>query len=385
LQSIHRADSLEPNSNQAARRKPHLKRLGVLLLLLLALAFALRALFFTGPAAPPMALPDARIVDMHVHLAGYGNGGSGCYVSPRLRDNYRFDFYLKGFDTSRAELERYGDQVVVDRIAAKLKASRHVDAAVLLALDGVIDAGGELDRVRTEIYIPNDYVARQVRRYPDVFFFGASVNPYRKDALQRLELAKQQGAVLVKWIPNIQYIDPADPRLVPFYRKLRELNLPLLSHAGQDRSFSSAQDAYGDPERLRLPLSLGVTVIAAHIATTGSSAGEDNFQRILPMFSQYPNLYADISSLTQLNKLGFLNQALRAPQLKGRLLYGTDFPLSDMVLTSAWYFPLNLTLAEMWAIQAIPNHWDRDVALKQALGVSPDVFARSAEILGISP
>ncbi|MEQ1662182.1 MAG: amidohydrolase family protein [Thiobacillus sp.] len=330
-------------------------------------------------------MPDAKIVDMHVHIAGYGNGGSGCYVAPRLLDNFRFDFYLRGFDVTRAELERDGDQVVVDKIAAKLKASQHVDAAVLLALDGAMDAMGEFDHTRTEVYIPNDYVAAQVRRYPDIFYFGASVNPYRKDALQRLEAAKRQGAVLVKWIPNIQHIDPADPRLIPFYRKLVELKLPLLSHTGQERSFSNANDAYGDPLRLELPLSLGVTVIAGHIATTGSSAGEDNFQRIQPLFSRYPRLYADISSLTQINKLGFIQQALRMPSLKGRLLYGTDFPLSDMVLTSAWYFPLNLTLAQMQTIAVIPNHWDRDVALKQALGVQPDVFARSARLLELAP
>lgn len=34
-------------------------------------------------------------------------------------------------------------------------------------------------------------------------------------------------------------------------------------------------------------------------------------------------------------------------------------------------------------INAIPNHWDRDVALKQALGVPPEAFARSAAVLGI--
>lgn len=365
--------------------KHRLRQASVLLLVLFGLAFVLRALSFAGPAAPPRALPDAKIVDMHVHLAGYGNGGSGCYVAPRLLENYRFDFYLRGFDVTRAELERDGDQVVVDKIAAKLQASRHVDAAVLLALDGAINTAGELDRARTEVYIPNDYVAAQVRRYPAIFYFGASINPYRKDALQRLEQAKQQGAVLVKWIPNIQHIDPADPRLIPFYRKLVELKLPLLSHTGQERSFSSAHDAYGDPRRLALPLSQGVTVIAGHIATTGDSEGEDNFQRIQLMFAQYPNLYADISSLTQLNKLGFIQQALRAPQLKGRLLYGTDFPLSDMALTSAWYFPLNLTLTQMQSIASIKNNWDRDVALKQALGVSPDVFSRSASLLGLAP
>lgn len=357
----------------------------VFLLLLAGLLLGLRAVLFTGPAMPPAPLPVTRIVDMHVHLAGIGSGGSGCYVSPRLGDNYRFDFYLAGFDTSREELTQQGDQVVADRIAAKLRASRHVGGAVLLALDGVIDARGELDRARTEVYIPNDYVLRQVRRYPDVFYFGASVHPYRRDALQRLTEAKRNGAVLVKWIPNIQHIDPADPRLIPFYRKLVELDLPLLSHTGQERSFSGARDEYGDPQRLALPLSLGVTVIAGHIATTGHNAGEDNFQRILPMFARYPNLYTDISSLTQINKLGYLDRALRQPELRGRLLYGSDYPLSDMILTSAWYFPLNLTLAEMRRIQGIANHWDRDVALKQALGVGPDVFARSAQLLKLAP
>jgi predicted TIM-barrel fold metal-dependent hydrolase len=362
----------------------HGKRLAGLLVLLTAAAMAARAAYFTGPAAAPAPLPATRVVDMHVHLAGIGGGGSGCYVSPRLRDNYRFDFYLAGFGTSREELAQRGDAVVVDRIAATLRAARHVDAAVLLALDGAVDDAGEFDRTRTEVYIPNDYVMRQARRYPDVFYFGASVHPYRKDALQRLAEAKRNGAVLIKWIPNIQHIDPADPKLVPFYRKLVELDLPLLSHTGQENSFSGARDEYGDPQRLALPLSLGVTVIAGHIATTGHNAGEDNFNRILPMFARYPDLYTDISSLTQINKLGYLDRALRRPELRGRLLYGSDYPLSDMILTSAWYFPLNLTLAEMRRIQGIVNHWDRDVALKQALGVGPDVFARSAQLLKLA-
>ncbi|MDD5393522.1 MAG: amidohydrolase family protein [Thiothrix sp.] len=355
----------------------------VLLLGMMVVALLLREALFSGPVVPPAALPTGKIVDMHAHIAGYGNGGSGCYVSPALRANFRFDQYLSGFGVTRKEVEAHGDQVVVDKIAARLQASSSVDAAVLLALDGVVDAKGELDLPRTEVYIPNAYVAAQVQRYPKLFYFGASINPYRKDALQRLETAKRQGAVLVKWIPNIQQIDPADPQLTPFYLKMRELHLPLLSHTGQEQAFSNANDAFGDPRRLALPLSLGVTVIAGHVATTGMSAGEDNYQRILPMFAQYPTLYADISSLTQINKLGFMGKALQEPRLKGRLLYGSDFPMSNMILSSAWYFPLNLSKDDMHRINSIPNHWDRDVALKQALGVPPDVFARSAQVLGL--
>lgn len=364
-----------------------LKRLLVglagLLLVSIAVLLLAREALFSGAILPPAPLPEGKIVDMHVHIAGIGAGGSGCYVSPALQENFRFAQYLAGFGVTRHELQEHGDAVAVDKIAARLRSSTHVQGAVLLALDGVVDAHGALDLPRTEVYIPNAYVAAQVRRYPDLFYFGASINPYRKDALVQLEQAKRDGAVLVKWIPNIQHIDPADPQLVPFYRKLRELGLPLLSHTGQERSFSSANDAFGDPRRLELPLSLGVTVIAGHIATTGMNHGEANYQRILPMFAQYPNLYADISSLTQINKLGYMAKALREPRLQGRLLYGSDFPLSNMILTSAWYFPLNLGKDEMHRINAIPNHWDRDVALKQALGVPPEVFTRSAVVLGI--
>ncbi len=54
---------------------------------------------------------------------------------------------------------------------------------------------------------------------------------------------------------------------------------------------------------LELPLSLGVTVIAAHIASTGKNNGKGKFERLLPLFQRFEYLYTDISSLTQINKL----------------------------------------------------------------------------------
>ena len=84
------------------------------------------------------------------------------------------------------------------------------------------------------------------------------------------------------------YIDPGDERIVPFYERMIALDLPLLTHAGNERSFAHANDDYGDPLRLRLPLEVGVTVIAAHVATTGSIDGERNFDRLLPLFIEFP-------------------------------------------------------------------------------------------------
>jgi predicted TIM-barrel fold metal-dependent hydrolase len=346
------------------------------------LACVARLIFFSGPAMQPSDLPVQKIVDLHVHAAGIGAGGSGCYVSDTIKDSYKFDIYLSAFSISKQELERVGDQVVFKKLSEKLAQSSHVGTAVVLALDGVIDQQGQLDLSQTEIYIPNQFVAKHTAKY-DNLLFGASINPYRPDALQRLDQVKQQGAQLIKWIPSIQLIDPGDSKIKAFYQKMIDLDLPLLTHTGQEKSFTKAQDDLADPLRLKLPLSMGVTVIAAHIATTGETQGEDNMQRILPMFVEYPNLYADISSLTQINKLGYLNRALADPRVKGRLLYGSDFPLINMVLVSAYYFPLNLKLEQMMAINNVENVWDRDIELKQALGVQPDVFARTSRILNL--
>lgn len=330
----------------------------------------------------PAGTSDSGYVDMHVHTAGIGAGGSGAFINREMRESFRFPIYLGAFGVDEEELETEGDAVVIDKISAQVAASRRVDMAVVLALDGVVDAEGNLDREATQVYLPNAFVASETRRH-DNLCFGASVNPHRRDALQRLREAKAQGALLVKWIPNIMDIDPADETITRFYEELVALDLPLLSHAGQERSFAHARDEYGDPRRLALPLSVGVTVIAAHIGTTGTSEGEDNFERILPMFERYPNLLADISSLTQVNKLGFLKQALSVPGLDERLIYGTDWPLQFFPLVSPYFHVDHIGLAAAKSIDAIDNRWDRDVALKEAFGTPRHVFARTAALLDV--
>ncbi len=340
-------------------------------------------LFSAGPYRPVEPLPP-DIVDMHCHVAGIGAGNSGCFISRELRKSWRFRVYLRAFGVSRSELEKEGDNLIADRVAQLLARSRFVKKAVVLALDGVVGKDGMLDRNRTEIYVPNEFVAGAVARHRNLLF-GASVNPYRKDALERLTRVKAQGAVLVKWIPSVMEIDPADPRLKPFYLKLVELDLPLLTHAGQERSFSSALDNLCDPDRLRLPLSLGVKVIAAHIASTGKYQGERSSDRLARLMREYPNLYSDVSSLTQINKHGYLKEALTRREFKGRLLYGTDFPLVDTALVSPWYYAIRLSPKQLLTISRTLNPWDADVLLKHSLGTPADVFSRSGQMLAQDP
>jgi hypothetical protein len=293
---------------------------------------------------------------------------------------WRFSIYLRSFGVTQEEVLKDGDGLIGDRISETLAQSRHVSRAVLLALDGVVDSDGNLDTNRTEVYVPNEFVAEMAARHTNLLF-GASVNPYRRDALDRLEWAKAHGAALVKWIPPIMEIDPADPKLAPFYRKMAELKLPLLSHTGMEKSFSRATEELGDPEKLRLPLSLGVTVVAAHIAAAQKYHGERGPDRLARLMGEFPNLYADISALTQFDRQGALKEALTRPEFSGRLVYGTDYPLINTLMVSPWY-SWRLSLAEKFSIWRIKNPWDRDVMMKHDLGVPTDIFARSATMFG---
>lgn len=371
---------MSPPNTDRSRARRWVRRVFAAAGLTIAGLLAARTLLFHGPCQPPAALPQAPIVDFHCHAAGIGAGNSGCHISPALRSNFRFHAYLQAFGVTEKELEQEGDSLLLDRLSARIAQSRHLGAAVVLAMDGVVDEKGELDLVRTEVYVPNDFIAEGARRHTNLIF-GASINPYRRDALERLDDCARRGAVLVKWIPSIMAIDPADPRLIPFYQRLRQHQLVLLTHTGGERSFTHAHDELADPARLRLPLEQGVVVIAAHAAAGSNRPDAPVFDVLRRMMKEFPNLYADISALTQVNRLGKLDEVLKAAECRGRLVYGSDFPLINTALVSPWYFPLHLTLSQCWGIAAQENAWDRDIELKRALGVSADIFARGEDLV----
>lgn len=175
-------------------------------------------------------------------------------------------------------------------------------------------------------------------------------------------------------MPIIQNIDPSAERHRAYYEKLVELDLPLLTHVGDEDSFTKTNNALGDPHLLRLPLECGVRVIAAHVASSGESEGQDNVQRLLEMMPEFPNLFADISTLTQINRKKHLHFVLNDPRLEGRLMYGTDYPLTNTPLVTSLQFFMNLSLRQIWDILRTRNSWDRDVKLKAALGTRSEVF-----------
>ena len=328
-------------------------------------------------------MQKSPVIDIHCHGAGIGAGNSGCHIAKRLQKSWKFRYYLKAFGVTLEQLEREGDMLVMHCLSEQLAASLSVDKAVIFALDGVIDSQGRLDKHRTELFIPDSFIEQACRKYSNLLF-GASINPWRHDALECLDKAAASGAVLLKWLPSIQGIDPAHPDLIPFYRRMADLKLPLLSHTGEEASFTKADNSLADPERLRLPLEQGVTVIAAHCASNGRNAGQHNFDRFLALMQCHENFHGDISALTQINRLGQLQRVLRYPEWHSRLHYGTDMPLPRTGLTSPWFQLGRLPMSTIRRLAALKNPWDQDLQLKLALGMPSAVLNNTARLLRLT-
>jgi hypothetical protein len=221
---------------------------------------------------------------------------------------------------------RGSNQKYVNRLLEELRRSQYIGKAILLAMDGAYQANGRLDLEKTDLLVSNDYVLRTARTYPKEFLPGVSINPQRRDAIDELDRCVEAGAHLVKALPNAQGFDPADRGFIAFYQRLAKHKIPFLSHSGYEFTLLGNDQSAGDPNRLRLALEQGVTVIAAHGCSTGLILYEKYYRTFLDLAAQYPNFFADVSALTLPSRFGMLLRLRRHPELSSRLLFGTDYP-----------------------------------------------------------
>ncbi len=299
-------------------------------------------------AAAWEGLDPSRVVDVHVHLVGLGAGGTGCRIHPDAGSPTSPLRWLKTHvykDAAGIWDEARADAVYVERLVDLARAPAVHGRYLLLAFDEHYTPAGKPDPARTELYTPNDYLLAVCRDHPDLFLPGCSIHPYRADALDELSRCQEQGAVAVKWLPNAMGIDPADRRCDPFYARMHELGLALLTHTGEEQAVHAEEaQELGNPLRLRRALDHGLTVIAAHCASLGESAdldaapGADGarprassyalFRRLLSE-QRRGRLVGGLSALTQANRCGepLAETIVAARDLEGQLANGSDYPL----------------------------------------------------------
>jgi uncharacterized protein len=352
------------------------------------------------------------IVDVHVHMAGVGDeeyDGEKCHLSREFKATLGFKLMLLLNGQSEENLT---DEEIRKTMLGTVYASEDVDKVVLLAMDRVYDSGGhplpDDDGLpeKTQFYTPNEYIAKLAAAHPDKVLFGASVHPDRPDAVEALEKVKDQGAVLVKWLPSSQGIDPMRARYRSFYRKLADLKLPLLCHAGAEHSIP-VPIARGDDDSWKkdewkytmlnradavVPaLEEGVTVIAAHCSLPIWNSDPDyTHEFIRLMYTAKENgwdLFADLSALALPRlicpkRYKSVKRVVQETGIHDRLLLGSDFPV--MVGSVLPELSDGLDLTDIKDLLGTSNPLDRNIRALRSLGFPQEVFERTAKVLGLA-
>ncbi|HEY8666557.1 MAG TPA: amidohydrolase family protein [Tepidisphaeraceae bacterium] len=313
------------------------------------------------------------IVDCHVHIcAATPAHGS---MSPRLLNSipFRFMRWHFGLAGNDAATERE-----LEKIAARtIDETPGLDAAVMLAFDAVHTPDGYLDAENTHLYVKNDYVIELAGRYPKMLF-GASIHPYRKDAVAELERCVAAGAVLMKWLPIVQNFDPASERCIPFYEALAHHRLPLLSHTGGEQSLPSLDKSVASPMLLEPALRRGVTVIAAHCGTRSKPGETSYLQEFVQLAHRYENFYGDTSALNLPARWYAFDTILKDKVVRDKLVHGSDWPIISLPS------PSRVGWSNVWELMAEANWMRRDVLIKRQLAFDDAYWHRAATLLRIA-
>lgn len=304
----------------------------------------------------------AGTLDVHLHLFGKGDGGSGCRLSKATSEGPLFQLLagkLRIYQRAKTIDEGY-----VLALAEHLQKSG-LNKGVVLAQDAVYDRHGKPDWGKTPFYVPNDYLFQVVGRFPRWMIPCVSINPRRADAMVELQRCATKGAQVLKIHPPTQGVDLLEKRYAPFFRRCAELKVVVMVHTGHEHSAPIISAALANPRKLALALEEGCTVVACHCGTGWPTDRLDMLPDFLAMVRKYKNLWGDTSVLGSAGRVRDMSRLLADDEAKDRLLHGSDFPFPATPLA----FVGTLGVPEAARLQAMENLIEQDFALKDALGI----------------
>jgi uncharacterized protein len=312
-------------------------------------------------------------LDIHVHLFGIGEGGTGCRMSKSITDGLQFQFLVLALrlrEKGKTLDERY-EQVLVAQVQGS-----GLSKAAILGQDAVYDRQGKPEWDRTSFYVPNEYVFGVVARHPEMLVLCPSINPLRADALEELARCHERGTRLFKIHPPTQGVDIADPKHAAFFRRSAELEMVVLVHTGHEHSAPVVDKHLASPRRLELALEQGCTVVACHAGTGWTTDAPDQLPEFLALLKRYPNLWGDTSVLGTAGRVRDFTRLLEEPLVRDRLLHGSDFPFP----AAPTAFAARIGEDAARQIDREKNWLKKDLDLKEALGVGLDSAKRAYQV-----
>ncbi len=340
------------------------------------LAGTLAAPWLARPAADAAAGPPGKLnptLDIHIHLFGTGDSGSGCRLPKETVEGPLFQAMVEKLRLRQRA--KTLDEGYVLALAEQLSRSG-LDKGAILAHDAVY-TNGKPDWARTHLYVPNDYLLKVVARYPQRMIPCVSINPDRDDAVAELNRCAAKGARVLKIHPPIQGVDLEDKRHARFFRECARLKMIVMVHTGHEHSAPIVDIDLAHPRKLRLALDEGCTVVACHCGSGTPVDRPDMLPDFLRLMRRHKNLWGDTSILGSAGRVRDFLRLLSEKEIQDRLLHGSDFPFAAFPLA----FAGKLGLAKAARLQAIENLIEQDFALKEALGIGRTSAERAYRLI----
>lgn len=330
-----------------------------------------------------------KTIDIHTHLL------NPAVRFDRLLDKVSVRFFAQSLGTSPTELMAHPFDAYVEGMARAVRESRYLQQTCLFGVDARLDnRGRQIDRDRTVCAMSEDVLA-VAARFPDLFIPFLSVNPRRPDALELIDELVEKGCRGAKFLQNYWGLDLNDERLIPYYEKLKSKQIPLIIHIGSEYSIKSFK-RYERIGMLDLPLSAGITVIAAHMGLGNiqhkirfwknlSRHPEDfdaDYFRLLEMLKQHENLYGDISAILSPMRARALRHLSNQHEVHHKILFGSDYPVPILTRLNSY----DLTPTTKRRVAAIANPFDRYIAaILEYFPEDSPIYSNHTKVLGLLP
>ncbi len=329
------------------------------------------------------------IIDVHIHFGAPKDEESGCFWSEEFTKSVAYFAMLL---ITNSLFKKVNIKRVRKHLLKVINKSKHTNKSVVLAFDQVYAENGTANPEKTHLYVPNSYIDK-LSKENNRILFGASVHPYRNDWREELDFCLENRAVLCKWIPSAQMINPEHPKCVPFYEKLVDHQLPLLCHCCPEYSIPTSEEKYNEynnPKYLKTALNIGVTVIIAHCAMPFWGAFDkeyhDDWDEFLKLFEKDEEhgwkLYADLSAVCTPFRKKYIEEIMKMvdeiPHEK--LLYGSDYPIPVFEITIGKSLKFFRWLGFLLRVMFLRNLLDKNYLVIKKMGFDDAIFTNASKL-----
>jgi predicted TIM-barrel fold metal-dependent hydrolase len=242
-------------------------------------------------------------IDVHVHAEVSRDGRDG--MPPEYREAAARYFKSHTLPTA-------------DDVAAYYR-ERNM-AAVIFTVDFELQTGRPP--------IPNEEIAEVARANDDVLIPFASVDPARKDAVERARrLIDEHGVKGFKFHPNLQAFFPNDSSAYPLYEVIAEAELPALFHTGHSGIGTGLPGGGG--LRLKYSNPMALDDVAADFPELKIVLAHPSFpwqDEAISIALHKANVWIDLSGWSPKYFPPQLVQYANT-QLRTKVLFGSDYPM----------------------------------------------------------